>query len=467
MRLCLARWATHLWRVSRVAAPLTLFAVFAAVPAAADIVDKNKETTNKPEEKNPLIEDAGKRLSEFKVDEAYDLLKQAVAKKADLPPARLMLYRLMKMIPQYQQRLHGVMELAIQENPNHPLVYLDNAGLALAEGRLTDAILNSDKALKLGSEGAQWTPDQKKEIEQVGRQYLASAYEARGKWEEARTQLSTLIAKDPTNPQYHYHLAQALFFLDKPKDAEEELKLMAKNDKADSLGSPDVAMALFWSRKGENKDARAWFDKAIKADANNVKSQMAYASWLIQQNEFPEAKLHIDVAAKHKPDDVEAQKLQGLIARAQKDYPKAEEVFKRILVTSPDDFFGRDNLALALIEQQGESKQKQAKEHAELNAKANQKSAEALATLGYVYLQLKQLDAAGQMLQQSLNVSNGQMTADTGYYLAILWKDSRPEDAKKVLREVLAPNRGVFINAKEARDLLTKLEKNPPKPAGG
>jgi tetratricopeptide (TPR) repeat protein len=459
MRLCLDRW-----RVG--AAPLAFLAAFAAAPASADIVDKNKEATNKPEEKNPLIEDAGKRLAEGKVDEAYDLLKQAVAKKAELPPARLMLYRLMKMIQQYQPRLHAVMEMAITENPNHPLVYLDNAGLALAEGRLTDAILNSDKALSLGSGGTQWTPDQKKEIEQVGRQYLASAYEARGKWEEARTQLTTLISKDATNPQYHFHLAQALFFLDKPKDAEEELKVMAKNDKAGNLGSPDVAMALLWSRKGENKDARAWFDKAIKADVNNVRSQMAYANWLTQQNEFPEAKLHIDVAAKQKPDDVEAQKFQGLIARAQKDYPKAEELFKRILVSSPDDFFARDNLSLALIEQQGESKQKQAKEHAELNAKANPKSPEALATLGYVYYQLKNVGAALEALQQSLNASNGQMTPDTGYYLALCWKDSRPDDAKKVLREVLQPNRGLFVNSKEARDLLTKLEVNPPKKGG-
>src|SRR5436309_2907114 len=138
MRFCLDRWRVR-------AASLTFLTAFAAAPAIADVVDapKNKETTNKPEEKNPLIEDAGKRLQEGKVDEAYDLLKQASAKKADLPPARLMLYRLMKMIQQYQQRIHAVMELAISENPNHPLVYLDNAGLALSEGRITDGILNS------------------------------------------------------------------------------------------------------------------------------------------------------------------------------------------------------------------------------------------------------------------------------------------------------------------------------------
>jgi Tfp pilus assembly protein PilF len=467
MRWCLDRWRGR-------AALLALFCAFVAAPAFAGPDDgPKKNDPTKPEEKNPLIEDAGKRLVEGKVDEAYDLLKQAVAKKADLPPARLMMFRLMarpEISRQYQQRLRAVLELAVQENPNHPLVYLDNAQIALQEGRVTDAILSSEKALALGTTGGNWTPEQKKDIEVVGRQYLAQAFEARGKWEDARSQLDALIKKDPTNPQYHFHLARAMFFLDKPKDAEEELKVMAKNDKNANLGSPEVAMAKLWSQKGENPNARTWFEKAIKAEPNNVHVQVAYADWLCQQNEWPEAKLHIDAAAKIKADDIEVQKFQGLIARAQKDNPKAEQVLKQILITLPDDFFTRDNLALALVDQTSdpkvvEQKQKQAKEHAELNAKANQKSPVAFATLGYVYYQLKQLDGALQCLQQALNLSNGQMSPDTGYFLALCWKDARPEDAKKILREILLPNRGMFVYSREARDLLAQLEKNP-RPTG-
>src|SRR5436853_1815431 len=119
MRWCLDRWRGR-------AALLAILCAFAApAPAGPDDGLKKPETT-KPEEKNPLIEEAGQKLTEGKVEDAYKLLQDAEKKNAELPPARLMLARLMTQIRDYQPRVRAVFELAVQENPNHPLVYLDN-----------------------------------------------------------------------------------------------------------------------------------------------------------------------------------------------------------------------------------------------------------------------------------------------------------------------------------------------------
>jgi tetratricopeptide (TPR) repeat protein len=467
MRWCLERWRGR-------AALLAILCAF-AVPAVAGPDDGPKKSeTTKPEEKNPLIEDAGQRLVERKFDEAYKLLQEASAKKPDLPPARLMLARLMMTIREYQPRVRQVLELAIQENPTHPLVYLDNAGFAMNEGRVTDAILNSEKALALAGAGT-WTPEQKKDIETKAHAFMASGYEARADWEHARSQLTTLLAKDPKNPQYRFRLAQALFFTDpvkKEQDAIAELKQASNDDKAKAAGdekaltlvSPDVAMAKFWAMKGENPNARKYFEQAVKVAPDKERVHIAYADWLMQLNDIPTAKLHVDAAAKIKPSDPEVQKFQGLIDRVQKNLPEAEKIFKQIIAVSPEDNYARNQLALVLADEPTDEAHRQAKAHAELFVQStNQKSPEAWATLGYVQYKLKDVNTALQYLQEALKASNGQLSPDMGYYIALCWKDKDEIDkAKAIIKEALAA-KGLFVYKREAEDLRDKLDKMPPK----
>ena len=456
------RWCLNWWRGS--AAVLVLLSAFAAsAPAGAD--DGKKDATGKPDELNPQIQEAGKLLSQGKIDEAYKELKEAVKKKPELPPARLMLARLMiaSKIREFQPRIRPVLELAISENKDHPVVYLDNASYAMAEGRVTDAILNSEKALALGLAGGnRWTPEQKKEVETQARNVLAQAYQSRADWQAVRTQMTALLAKEPTKAGYRILLAKALFFMDdaKPDDAYQELVTAAKEDKEHKLDPPQVSMAKFYAMKGENKEARAWFDKAAKADDKKTdRVDIAYADWLMQQNEIQEAKLHVEAAAKVKPDDLQVKKFQGLIARVQKDYATAEKIFKEILNADPDDTFARNQLALILVDEQDKKQHELAVKNAELNTKANQKSPEAWATVGYVYYQTKRVDEALQALKQSVQAANGQIPPDTAYYLALcLVEKGQNDKALPILKEALASTKGLFVYQKEAKDLKNRLE---------
>src|SRR5829696_6131235 len=151
MRWCLDRWRGR----------AALLAVVCAVagPLAAGPVNSAGNPAAKIEE----IEKAGERLLKGQVDEAYKLLQEAVKKKPDLPPARLMLARLLLNTKEGQQQARGMLELAASETPDHPQVYLTSASLALAEGRITDTILNCEKALALAN-ADRWPNDAKEEV---------------------------------------------------------------------------------------------------------------------------------------------------------------------------------------------------------------------------------------------------------------------------------------------------------------
>jgi tetratricopeptide (TPR) repeat protein len=456
MRWCLDRW--------RGRAALFVVALAAAAPSAAGPVNSSQDPQARMEE----IEKAGDKLKARQpgaVDEAYKLLQEAVKKKTDLPPARLMLARLMmhQQLQDYHQMVRGQLELAASEEPGHPEIYLTNAGLALSEGRVTDALLNGDKALALTA-ADRWTAAQKKSMQTDARKVLAAGYEARRDWPAARAQLAALLDADPKNGQLRSRLARAVFFLpgDKEDEAYRELIQAVKDDTV--LEPPTVSMARLWNAKGDMKKAREWFEKAVKGEPNSARVHVAYADWLMQQNEIEQAKLHIDQAAKINANDPEVQKFQGLIARIQGDLGTAERIFKQILNSAPDDTFARNQLALVLADQSGDAPHKLAVQYAELNAKANQKSPEALATLGYVYYRAGNVDEAIKMLQLAVNAGNGQLSPDTAYYLAacIYEKDKeKAEDVKKFLKAALDA-KGLFVYKKDAQKLLDRVAKAPP-----
>ena len=57
--------------------------------------------------------------------------------------------------------------------------------------------------------------------------------------------------------------------------------------------------------------------------------------------------------------------LRGLVALWEKDWPEAENDFQKVIVDDPNDFAARNNLALALVEQDDPAKKKKALAYAE------------------------------------------------------------------------------------------------------
>src|SRR5581483_9065815 len=99
MRRILDRWRAR-------AAALAVLTAALVSPAVAGPVSTTGTQLAKIEE----IEKAGAALQKGQVDEAYKLLQEAVKKKPDLPPARLMLARLCLAIKERHQQGRAILE---------------------------------------------------------------------------------------------------------------------------------------------------------------------------------------------------------------------------------------------------------------------------------------------------------------------------------------------------------------------
>jgi len=267
-------------------------------------------------------------------------------------------------------------------------------------------------------------------------------------------------------------VARALFFLGSPDDAKTELLQAVRDD--NNLEPADVSMGRLWTVKGDTVKAKDAMDAAVKKEPNNGRVHRAYGGWLLEQGRLSEASVHIGEALKIDPKDKEAERLRGLLARHTKDYDTAEKIFEGQLRESPADFFSSNQLALTLVDQDSEPKKSRAKRLAEVNARQYQKSGEALATLGWVYLKIS---ADENMKQEALkllgaSVSGGQATSDMAYYLAMALKKApepseekdkaaRADQIMKLLQGA-SDSKGMFVNRKDAEDLLAEYKKKYP-----
>lgn len=407
------------------------------------------------------IEKAGEALARGQAEEAFRLLLEAVKKNPALPPARLMYARMLVSMNQAAPG-RANLELAAAEEPEHPEIYLTFAKLSLSEGRISDAVLNCTKALEL-SQSPRWTADQKKNYQREARQALANAYEARKDWPAARAQLFAWLELEPRNGLVRQRLARALFYMNKPDEALTELAAAVKDDPA--LDPPAVSMGRLWASKQEFKKAQEQFDAAVKKESGNYKVHLAYADFLLSKGDVDAAKIHAEAAAKIDPKAREVRSVLGLVARHTRDYKEAMRLFQDILNETPADQFASNQLALVLADQSDESARRKALQFAEMNARQYPRSAEAMATLGYVCYRTGNLDNAQKALQAS--ISGGQASSDTAYYLALLLNDRKEyEEAKRLLKGAL-DSPGGFVFRKDAQALYDKLVKQTaeaPKP---
>lgn len=411
---------------------------------------------------NPLpqrieeIETAGQLLSQGKGDEAYKQIQEAVKKYPALAPARVILARML--IAGKAQQGRAVLEQAAAEHPDHPEVFLTLAKVAMNEGRLSEVILSSNKIIELTA-APRWTVDQKAVFTKEARAALATAYEARGDWANARTNFAGWLELDPKNGPVRQRYAAALFQLDKHDEAAVEYQAAVKDDA--TLMPASVMMARQYMGKGDEKKAIENFEKAVKQEANNARVHVAYADYLLNLDKLDAAKMHTEMASKIDARNIEVQKMQGLVARYARDYVTAVKIFRDILASSPADFAASNQLALILADMSDDASKKQALQYAEVNARQYQDNIAALSTFGFCLYRNGNVAQAKQVLLKC--TVNQQVPPDVVYFLALTLsedKDTRA-DAVKLLKNSLE-SKSFYFYRREAKALAEKLEKEAP-----
>jgi Flp pilus assembly protein TadD len=399
------------------------------------------------------LEGAATKVREGKIDEALGIIKEKAARHPEWPPPRLILVRLLFNANQAGAGRQSLEQVAA-EAPDDPDVYLTLGGIALGEGRFSDARLNLEQVLSLIASG-RLNAEKTKTVRREALAGLASVAEARADWKTTQERLNAWLELEPKNGRVRQRLGQALFQLGKSEDAFAALSQAIKDEPA--LEPAGVTMAKLQSQKGDLKKAEEWFEYARKLEPKSARVRLAHADWLLNQGRTADARAEIDEALKLDPALKEAQKVRALIAWYARDLPAAEAILDPLHRDAPADSFVANLLALALIEQDDAAKQSRGLQLADVNTLQFPRSAEVAATLGWALYRAGRLDQAEQKLRAA--VTGGRTTADIAYFFArVLADKGQTDDARKLLQSATGLQ-GAFAHRDDANALLKKLAK--------
>jgi tetratricopeptide (TPR) repeat protein len=397
------------------------------------------------------LEPVAQRIREGRLDEALGLIKEKAAQHPEWPPAHLILARLLFGANQPAAGRRVLVQAALAA-PLHPDVYLTFGGLALGDGRLSDARLNFEKSLELAGSGRRHV-DKSRTVRRESYSGLAAICEAREDWKTAHERLNSLLDLEPKNGQARQRLGRVLFKLDRAEDAFAALTQAVKDEP--SLEPAAVSMGWLYTQAGDPKKAEEWFDFALKVDPASARVRLARAAWLLEEGQAPAARPEIDEALKRDPASKEARKLRGLIAWHLHDLGGTEGIFESLHRDAPADPVAANLLALALIEQDEAAKRSRGLQLAEVNMLQFPTSRDATATLGWGLYRAGRLDQAEQKLRAA--VAGVKTTPDIAYYLArVLADKGRTDDARKLL-ESATEHTGSFAHRADAAALLKSL----------
>lgn len=417
--------------------------------------------SQQPAPKAPPPDDEQKAKEAFlagKLDDALRHLGAAAKANPALSPPKVVAARwCVETGNGPQARL--LIEQAAADDPAHPDVFLTNASFALAEGRVTDAVLGCTAALA-ATDSARWDADAKTRYRREARLGLAAAFEARGDSASVKTHLAALLDADPRNAQLRQRHARTLFLLDKPDEAFAELQAATKDDP--TLDPPQMSMAQLWTGRHDFPKADEWYAKAVAAHPNAAKVHRALAGYLLDRGRTDAAKAHLAAAQKLEPTARDTKALAGLAARYAKDYTAAATVFEELVKDHPSFGFGVVNLALALAESGDATGKRRATELAEGYAKQNPRAAEPRAVLAYCLLKAGRT-ADAEKVARTVGGS-GPLSPDAAYFVARVLADRGATDEAQSLLRAAAESKDGFVYRKDAADLLADLDKkNPPK----
>jgi tetratricopeptide (TPR) repeat protein len=463
-----------------------------ATPAAAQAPSGSGDLAHSGTAADPMqstdVKDALQLLFGSKHDYpgCIEALTKAGRTYPELPSPHVVLFRVLANVNRQDaaQAARAELEAAVKETPSDPEPYVFLAGIALNERRVTEAGLDLDKAKQLLENYK--NVKRKDAIEQQvmsGIALLAESRQEPAGWKTAETILKKLLTIAPRDLGFHERLAKAQFELDNGKEAYKTLKAAKDIDRENARKpggrevflQPEAIMAKFYDqaegRGPKAKNAKIWFDAALGQAPNDLAVRQVVGLWALETGDLAFAKVQAENALRIEAADAKlplkeqrypgspvGHRLRGLVALWEKDWPGAERNFKAMIDDNPNDFVAKNNMALALCEQDDPDKQKKALAYAEGNYSANTKSPDAMSTLGWVHFRRNEFEPAAMFLKGAIDATGGKMSADTATYVAhIYYHQKQNWEAKDLLDKILKSDQP-FSMRPEAQKLFEKVK---------
>ncbi len=439
------------YRFPRLTVPIAVLAacfVLSVAPLCSAQVESDPLGDPVPETAKP-IQELTDALALFRGRDfagAEEKLKEAVKEHSELPPAEVIMAQWFAR-GQHAAGVRMYLERAVNNEPDDPSAYIFLGDFALRERRVTEADLLLAKAQTLlGS----FKNAERKElmVPQVANG-LAAVAEARRKWPEAAKQLRTWLEAQPESAAAMQRLARVLFKQTKAQEAWDQLKAAKEADP--KMLNPAAILAGYYQQAKDPTNAKKWMDYAVQSEPKDLRTRLVAAGWALTtaetQEQLERAKEEASQALRLDPKSLQAKVLRGAVALYQQDYKNAEMYFESAEKQAPTNFAAKNNLALALCEQDDDLKKALALDYAKVNSTLYPKNVAAVSTLGWVLYRLGRLQEAQQVLHKAVEAAAGQIAPDTAYYLARIYADFSK----------LAKEQGNDDNAKQLKEQSQKL----------
>lgn len=340
--------------------------------------------------------------------------------------------------------------------PDYPGIYVLLGNRSLGENRHTEALLLYEKA-KTCIPGKNWQPFQKQAFLEQIHLGIATIYQNRKKWEQAVKELEALLKIKPKDGALQQRLAIARFLNLNRENTYKELQEAKQNNP--DLTPPEFTMVQLYTSINDTVEARKWILETLK---NNIKNAQVYyqvAEWLWQAQEMKRAEDVLDQILQWEPEKWEANFLLGLIHQEQKNYPMAEKLFSEMHQKNPSSFGASNQLILTLIEQSEPIKKQKALELASINAQLYPDNVNAVATLGWVYFRLEQIEEAKRIFEMIVN--SKKFTPEIAYYLANISFHLKQFQDVYTWLELANTSTTHFIYRKDVANWLQRLKADP------
>ncbi len=414
-------------------------------------------------EQKKAVEDAVTAFQVQNMNRVIEIFKDLSTKNKDYPPADLLLASLSYAAKDTNNGLL-LLERAAMEHPEYPGVYSAFARLAMNQGRVSDALAMFEKCGRV-IDSTQLDPVSKEYFEQQCLDGLIDVAMRQKKYVEARNYLDRQRKSLPDNPKVLLVSAELEFLennIEKSQEFLETLKAKLPNTRM-----PESILATWFQESGKTEDARKWITAAANKYAENPQVQLEYASWLVNQEEFPAASSAIIKAEKAGSESLFSRNLKGKIAFCGQAFGVAEAHYKVISEAQPNSFDASNMYALSLIESGDETKRKLAREIATRNFRALPDNFVALAALGYIELRSGETEQAKAILTRVAQSTGSAPEVD--FFLASLLEVVGEKEKAAVVLEATLKQKGVFLYRTAASQLLAKIKQSSdslPAPAG-
>jgi len=455
-------------------ATVILFGAGATSASAQPAVTPTTPATSPAQKKYPEAQEALQLLiGKRDMPGAIKLLENAARKYPELPSAHVLMYQILAQLNQ-PNAARFELEVEIKTNPSDPEPYVILGNIALQERRVAEATMDFDKAKQLLA--TYTNADRKGAMEQQTISGIAQVAETREEWKEAESRLRDFLKLSPEDLVGHQRLARSLFWQGKASDAYDILKKAKDIDRTNAKKpnakevflTPEAIMAQYYDQfeGAKSLNPEKWFKAALVKAPDDLSTRQVIAIWALEKGRLPFAKEQAEAALRIEAADAKkfsgsnvGRMLRGLVALWEKDWLGAENYFQKIVLENPSDFVARNNIALALVEQDDPAKKQRALQYAEANYRDNKNNPDAMSTLGWVYFRRNEFDQAGLALDQAVKATNGNLNnADTATYVAhILYHKEMKWQAKEILDNVLKNDRP-FSMRPEALKLYEKVK---------